>query len=38
MRSYGEIDVTRSGTGGGRPEAKKLRLSPPVPKNEVALA
>lgn len=30
MRSYGEIDVTRSGTVAVSLEAKKLRLSPPV--------
>jgi len=33
MRSYGEIDVTRSGTVAVSLEAKKLRLSPPIPKN-----
>ncbi len=38
MRSYGEIDVTRSGMVAVGLEAKKLRLSAPVPKNEVALA
>lgn len=32
MRSYGEIDVTRSGTVAVSLEAKKLRLSPPIPK------
>src|ERR1019366_1327670 len=32
MRSYGEIEVTRSGTVVVALEAKKLRLSPPVPK------
>jgi acetolactate synthase-1/3 small subunit len=32
MRSYGEIEVTRSGTVAVSLEAKKLRLSPPVPK------
>jgi acetolactate synthase-1/3 small subunit len=30
MRSYGEIEVTRSGTVAVSLEAKKLRLSPPV--------
>jgi acetolactate synthase-1/3 small subunit len=33
MRSYGEIEVTRSGSVAVSLEAKKLRLSPPVPKN-----
>jgi len=32
MRSYGEIEVTRSGTVAVALEAKKLRLSAPVPK------
>jgi acetolactate synthase-1/3 small subunit len=32
MRSYGEIDVTRSGTVAVALEAKKLRLSAPVQK------
>jgi acetolactate synthase-1/3 small subunit len=32
MRSYGEIEATRSGTVAVSLEAKKLRLSPPVPK------
>jgi acetolactate synthase-1/3 small subunit len=32
MRSYGEIEVTRSGTVAVSLEAKKLRLAPPVPK------
>lgn len=31
MRSYGEIEVTRSGTVAVSLEAKKLRLAPPVP-------
>ncbi|MBI3679020.1 MAG: acetolactate synthase small subunit [Acidobacteria bacterium] len=31
MRSYGDIDVTRSGMVAVSLEAKKLRLSPPVP-------
>jgi acetolactate synthase I/III small subunit len=33
MRSYGDIEVTRSGTVAVSLEVKKLRLSPPVPKN-----
>ena len=33
MRSYGEIEVTRSGTVAVSLEAKKLRLSAPVSKN-----
>ena len=33
MRSYGEIEVTRSGTVAVSLEVKKLRLSPPVPKH-----
>ncbi|MBM3786846.1 MAG: acetolactate synthase small subunit [Acidobacteria bacterium] len=32
MRSYGEIEVTRSGAVAVSLEAKKLRLSPPVPR------
>ena len=32
MRTYGEIEVTRSGTVVVSLEAKKLRLSPPVPR------
>jgi acetolactate synthase-1/3 small subunit len=31
MRSYGEIEVTRSGTVAVTLDGKKLRLSPPVP-------
>ena len=31
MRSYGEIEVTRSGAVAVSLEAKKLRLAPPVP-------
>jgi len=31
MRSYGEIEVTRSGLVAVSLESKKLRLSPPVP-------
>ena len=31
MRSYGEIEVTRSGVVAVSLEAKKLRLSPPIP-------
>jgi acetolactate synthase I/III small subunit len=38
MRSYGEIEVTRSGTVAVSLEAKKLRLSPPVPKAATAEA
>ena len=33
MRSYGEIDVTRSGVIAVSLEAKKLRLAPPVPRH-----
>jgi len=36
MRSYGEIEVTRSGTVAVSLEAKKLRLSPPIPKTAPA--
>lgn len=36
MRSYGEIEVTRSGAIAVSLEAKKLRLSPPVPRNTAA--
>lgn len=32
MRSYGEIEVTRSGMVSVSLEAKKLRLAPPVPR------
>jgi acetolactate synthase-1/3 small subunit len=32
MRSYGEIEVTRSGAVSVSLEAKRLRLSPPVPR------
>jgi acetolactate synthase-1/3 small subunit len=32
MRSYGEIDVTRSGMVAVSLEPKKLRLSPPIPR------
>src|SRR5579885_336392 len=32
MRSYGEIEVTRSGAVAVSLEVKKLRLSPPVPR------
>ena len=31
MRSYGEIDVTRSGALAIALEAKKMKLQPPVP-------
>jgi acetolactate synthase-1/3 small subunit len=34
MRSYGDIEVTRSGLVAVSLEAKKLRLSPPVPTKE----
>ena len=34
MRSYGEIDVTRSGALAIALEAKKLRLQPPVPTRD----
>ena len=33
MRSYGDIEVTRSGSVAVSLEVKKLRLSPPVPKH-----
>ena len=33
MRSYGDIEVTRSGAVAVSLEVKKLRLSPPVPKS-----
>jgi len=36
MRSYGDIEVTRSGVVAVSLEAKKLRLAPPVPKNAPA--
>ena len=36
MRSYGEIDVTRSGGVAMSLEAKKLRLQPPVPTRATA--
>ncbi len=32
MRSYGEIEVTRSGAVSVSLEARRLRLSPPVPR------
>jgi acetolactate synthase-1/3 small subunit len=35
MRSYGEIEVTRSGAVAIGLEAKKLRLQPPVPTKPV---
>ena len=35
MESYGDIEVTRSGLVAVSLEAKKLRLSPPIPKGEV---
>ena len=34
MRSYGDIEVTRSGMVAVSLESRKLRLSPPVPKNQ----
>lgn len=37
MRSYGEIEITRSGQIAVSLEAKKLRLSPPIPLGEAAL-
>jgi acetolactate synthase-1/3 small subunit len=37
MRSYGEIEVTRSGAVAVSLEAKKLRLAPPVPKAPVSI-
>ena len=36
MRSYGEIEVTRSGTVAVSLEAKKLRLSAPIPRAALA--
>ena len=33
MRSYGDVEVTRSGMVAVSLESRKLRLSPPVPKN-----
>jgi acetolactate synthase-1/3 small subunit len=36
MRSYGDIEVTRSGAVAVSLEVKKLRLSPPVPKHAPA--
>src|SRR5579871_2765034 len=38
MRSYGDIEITRSGTVAVSLEAKKLRLSSPVPKTAGAEA
>jgi acetolactate synthase-1/3 small subunit len=37
MRSYGEIEVTRSGLVAVSLEAKKLRLAPPIQKDEGVL-
>jgi len=37
MRSYGEIDVIRSGKVAMSLEAKKLRLSPPIPTRAEAM-
>jgi hypothetical protein len=36
MRSYGEIEVTRSGLVAVALEAKKLKLAPPVQKEHEA--
>lgn len=36
MRSYGDIEVTRSGVIAVSLEAKKLRLAPPVPRHVTA--
>jgi acetolactate synthase-1/3 small subunit len=36
MQSYGDIDVTRSGTVSVSLEKKKLRLAPPVPRGAAA--
>ena len=36
MRSYGELEVTRSGTVAVSLEAKKLKLAPPI-KKEIEL-
>ena len=36
MRSYGDIEVTRSGAIAVSLESKKLRLAPPVPKHAAA--
>jgi acetolactate synthase-1/3 small subunit len=36
MRSYGEIEVTRSGAIAVSLEAKKLRLAPPIPRHPAA--
>ncbi len=38
MRSYGDIEVTRSGLIAVSLEAKKLRLSAPIPTGEAAVA
>jgi acetolactate synthase-1/3 small subunit len=38
MRSYGEIEVTRSGIVAIGLEPKKLRLQPPVPTKEILLS
>jgi acetolactate synthase-1/3 small subunit len=37
MRSYGEIEVTRSGMVAVSLELKKLRLSPPIPKGSAEI-
>ena len=36
MQSYGDIDVTRSGTVSVSLEKKKLRLAPPIPRGAAA--
>jgi acetolactate synthase I/III small subunit len=36
MRSYGDIEVTRSGAIAVSLEAKKLRLAPPIPRHATA--
>jgi acetolactate synthase-1/3 small subunit len=35
MRSYGEVEVTRSGMVAVALEAKKLKLAPPVIREEI---
>jgi acetolactate synthase-1/3 small subunit len=37
MRSYGEIEVTRSGAVAMSLEQKKLRLAPPIPRGDEAV-
>jgi acetolactate synthase-1/3 small subunit len=36
MRSYGEIEITRSGVVAVSLESRRLRLSPPIPKGDEA--